>query len=460
MTDTATGSDAMTDSADLAPPTTALDPFNPPSQAVRHELMAEMRETCPVASFSEGRWYAATHEGVLQGLKEVDKFVGSFIDTSKLPEDEVPVSAIPEPQHGKIRRVINGVLAPHRTMHADTFVYELANSLLDEALANSTKAKAPEASTALAKGSQPNATGESTAEKDGSVAEQPTSTTFDLVRDYTDPIPSTVIAHVLGVPTEDFDRFRRWSDELLENMNTQLAGEPLTLSQTHPEFAAYIQHHIDIRRAAPEPPDDLIGRFINADIDGQPLSDAMIRTQAINLIIAGNETTRNWLGNFFATLAQSPDLYTEVRAQPDIREQFMEESLRRDCPVQIVARAAMEDTVIEKQHIPEGDQVVFGIASANRDEKVFQNPAEFNHARPDLKKHLAFGAGPHICPGATLARLEARIALEVFCEKVASFTVAPDYEFQYNPVFWALGLRSLPVYAVPAAATPAVASPA
>ena len=411
MTDTTTNSDAIISKNTANHPTTTLDPFNPPPQAVRHELMAEMRETCPVASFSEGRWYAATHEGVLQGLKEVDKFVGSFIDTSKLPEDEVPVSAIPEPQHGKIRRVINGVLAPHRTMHADTFVYELANSLLDEALAN--------------------------------------STAFDLVRDYTDPIPSTVIAHVLGVPTEDFDRFRRWSDELLENMNTQLAGEPLTLSQTHPEFAAYIQHHIDIRRAAPEPPDDLIGRFIKADIDGQPLSDAMIRTQAINLIIAGNETTRNWLGNFFATLAQSPALYAEVRSQPEIREAFMEESLRRDCPVQIVARAAMEDTVIEKQHIPEGDQVVFGIASANRDEKVFQNPAEFNHARPDLKKHLAFGAGPHICPGATLARLEARIALEVFCQKIASFKVAPDYEFQYNPVFWALGLRSLPVFATP-----------
>ena len=394
-----------------ATPAPDFNPFNPSDLDARYAAMAEMRETCPVASFSEGRWYAATHEGVLQGLKEVDKFVGSFIDTSKLPEDEVPVSAIPEPQHGKIRRVINGVLAPHRTMHADTFVYELANSLLDEALAN--------------------------------------GTAFDLVREYTDPIPSTVIAHVLGVPTEDFDRFHRWSDELLENINTQLAGEPLTLSQTHPEFAAYIQHHIDIRRAAPDPPDDLIGRFIKADIDGQPLSDAMIRTQAINLIIAGNETTRNWLGNFFATLAQSPALYAEVRSQPEIRESFMEESLRRDCPVQIVARAAMEDTVIEKQHIPEGDQVVFGIASANRDEKVFQNPAEFNHARPDLKKHLAFGAGPHICPGATLARLEARIALEVFCQKIASFTVAPDYEFQYNPVFWALGLRSLPVFATP-----------
>ena len=363
-------------------------------------------------------------QGCVWGIENVDKFVGSFIDTSKLPEDEVPISAIPEPQHGKIRRVINGVLAPHRTMHADSFIYELAHSLLDEAVASGTEGVANET--------------------------EGVAVRFDLVKEYVDPIPSTVIAHVLGVPTEDFNRFRRWSDELLENMNTQLAGEPLTLSQTHPEFAAYIQHHIDIRRAAPEPPDDLIGRFIAADIDGEPLSDAMIRTQAINLIIAGNETTRNWLGNFFATLAQSPDLYGEVRAHPEIRETFMEESLRRDCPVQIVARAAMEDTVIENRHIPVGDQVVFGIASANRDEKVFQNPAEFDFARPDLKKHLAFGAGPHICPGATLARLEARIALEVFCEKIASFEVAPDYEFQYNPVFWALGLRSLPVNCVKA----------
>ena len=425
MTDTASA-DATNPTAapTTAAPTTDLDPFNPPAQDVRYELMAEMRETCPVASFSEGRWYAATHEGVLTGLKNVDKFVGSFIDTSKLPEDEVPISAIPEPQHGKIRRVINGVLAPHRTMHADSFIYELAHSLLDEAVASGTEGVANET--------------------------EGVAVRFDLVKEYVDPIPSTVIAHVLGVPTEDFNRFRRWSDELLENMNTQLAGEPLTLSQTHPEFAAYIQHHIDIRRAAPEPPDDLIGRFIAADIDGEPLSDAMIRTQAINLIIAGNETTRNWLGNFFATLAQSPDLYGEVRAHPEIRETFMEESLRRDCPVQIVARAAMEDTVIENRHIPVGDQVVFGIASANRDENVFQNPAEFDFARPDLKKHLAFGAGPHICPGATLARLEARIALEVFCEKIASFEVAPDYEFQYNPVFWALGLRSLPVNCVKA----------
>lgn len=387
-------------------PEGSFDPFNPPELETRYGWMSHFRKECPVASVADNRWYAASHGGVTFGLKEVETFVGSFIDTSVLPEDEVPISAMPEPRHGKVRRVINGVLAPHRTMRTDKFVYELSHSLLD-----------------AAKSAQ----------------------TFDLVQQYVDPIPSTTIAYVLGVPTSDFEKFRRWSDELLENQNAQLGGEPKTLTQTHPEFADYIQHHIDIRRRDPKPKADLITRFINADIDGQPLSDEMIRTQTITLIIAGNETTRNWLGNYFATLAGDAELFQQLRDQPEIREQFMEESLRLDCPVQVVARAAMCDTEIDGQAIPQGDQVVFGIASANRDEAVFDDPGEFDLERPNLKRHLSFGTGPHICPGASLARLEARIALEVFCERVRSVEIVPDYEFQYNPVFWALGLRSLPV---------------
>ena len=226
------------EAADAAP-AADFNPFNPSDLDARYAAMAHMRATCPVAPLGESSWYAATHEGVLTGLKNVDKFVGSFIDTSKLPEDEVMISAIPEPRHGKIRRVINGVMAPHRTMHAEGFIRDLAQKLLDDALAS------------------PNSDG---------------TASFDLIDEYVDPIPSTVIAHVLGCPVEDFNNFRRWSDELLENQNIQLdnPSSPVTMSSTHPEFAAYIQHQIDIRRAAPEPPDDLIGRFIAADIDGQP----------------------------------------------------------------------------------------------------------------------------------------------------------------------------------------------
>ena len=391
-----------------------FDPFNPTDLKSRYAAMRQMRQQCPVTPLGEDQWYAASYTGVLTGLKNVDTFVGSFIDTSKLPEEEVMISAIPEPRHGRIRRVINSIMAPHRTMHAESFIRELAHSLLDEAAAGTA-----------------NGSGAS----------------YDLIENYVDPIPSTVIAHVLGVPTEDFNNFRRWSDELLENQNENLSDpdNPNTLSQSHPEFASYIQDQIDQRRAAPEIPDDLIGRFIEAEIDGQRLSDNMIRTQTMFLIIAGNETTRNWLGNYFATLAYDPQLYDRVRQQPEIRDRFLEESLRHDCPVQIVARAAMQDTVIDDQPVAQGQQVVFGIASANRDEQRFERPAEFDLERPDLKQHLAFGAGPHICPGASLARLEARVALEVFCQRVAAFSVAPGYEVQHNPVFWALGLRSLPV---------------
>ena len=414
---------------------TEFNPFNPTDLESRYASMEQMRKTCPVTPLGEGRWYAATHAGVLTGLKNVDKFVGSFIDTSKLPEDEVMISAIPEPRHGKIRRVINSVMAPHRTMHAEGFIRELATSLLDEAIAD---------------GSEPETASANQTPQTASANQTPQTASFDLIDKYVDPIPSAVIAHVLGVPTEDFQKFRIWSDELLESQNEQLNSEdgPLTMSRSHPEFAAYIQHQIDIRRAADEPPDDLIGRFIKADIEGRPLSDDMIRTQTMFLIIAGNETTRNWLGNYLTTLAYDPGLYTRITNDHTIREKFMEESLRRDCPVQIVARAAMEDTVIEGQNVAEGDQVVFGIASANRDEKIFENSAEFDFSRQDLKSHLAFGAGPHICPGASLARLEARVALNVFCERIKSFSVQEGYEFQYNPVFWALGLRSLPINAV------------
>lgn len=107
---------------------TEFNPFNPTDLESRYASMEQMRKTCPVTPLGEGRWYAATHAGVLTGLKNVDKFVGSFIDTSKLPEDEVMISAIPEPRHGKIRRVINSVMAPHRTMHAEGFIRELATS--------------------------------------------------------------------------------------------------------------------------------------------------------------------------------------------------------------------------------------------------------------------------------------------------------------------------------------------
>jgi cytochrome P450 len=113
--------------------------------------------------------------------------------------------------------------------------------------------------------------------------------------------------------------------------------------------------------------------------------------------------------------------------------------------VQVLARAVLQDTEIEGQKLACGERVVFGVASANRDEQVYECPAEFRLDRPRPREHLAFGAGPHICPGASLARLEARLMLHAFLDAVASFSLVRGFEPEPNPVFWALGHRRLPV---------------
>jgi cytochrome P450 len=388
-----------------APESTVFDPYAPGSDE-RYEAMARVRASGGVAETPAG-WYVATAEGVRAGLFDVERFVGSFVDTSQMHPDDVMLSAIPEPRHGRIRRIVNGAIAGHRTAQAEPFVRELARTLVGRAV-----------DAALAEGR------------------------VDLVRVAVDPLPSTVIAHMLGVPVADQDRFRVWSDELLAAQGT---GNNAGMAELHPEFGAYIQGLIAARRAAADPPDDIVTRLIQTEVEGESLSDRMICTQTMFLIVAGNETTRNLIGNCLHHLATSSDLYAGMRRTPERLANLVEEVLRFDSPVQVLGRAVLEDTKIEGCPMHKGDRVVFGLASANRDEKAFDAPDEFRLDRARPRDHLAFGTGPHICPGAALARLETMAFLEAFCERVAAFALVPDAIPEPNPVFWARGYRSLVV---------------
>ncbi len=167
------------------------------------------------------------------------------------------------------------------------------------------------------------------------------------------------------------------------------------------------------------------------------------------LIVAGNETTRNLIGNCLYTLATRPDLYERVRADATLLPPLVEESLRIDAPVQVLARAVLADTEIGGCPLHEGDRVVFGLASANRDEAVHETPSEFRLDRPRPCDHLAFGAGPHVCPGASLARLETLAVLEELCVRVRVFRLVDGFVAEPNPVFWANGHRTLPVELTP-----------
>jgi cytochrome P450 len=389
--------------------TDRFDPYAPDADD-RYGAMARARTGSGVVSTAVG-YYLATAAAVEAGLRDVERFVGSFIDTSGLAEEDTPISAIPEPRHGPIRRIINTVVAGHRTAQAEPFIRDQTRRLFDEALR--------------------------VADETGSV---------DLVAAVVDPLPATVIAYMLGVPLEDTGRFSVWSDELLENQST---GLPRGLWDTHPAFGAYIQGLIDQRRGQGDPADDVITRLMDTEVDGERLSDRAICTQTMNLIIAGNETTRNLIGNCLHTVAADPELFASLRGQPTRCATLVEESLRHDSPIQVLARAVLADTEVEGCPLRKGDRVVFGLASANRDEARFDNAAEFRMDRPKPREDLAFGTGPHVCPGASLARLETVAVLETLCDRVADLALVEGFVPVPNPVFWALGPRSLPVTVTP-----------
>ena len=172
--------------------------------------------------------------------------------------------------------------------------------------------------------------------------------------------------------------------------------------------------------------------------------------QLVFLFISGNETTRHLIGNLLWTVTQDPELYARLRADRDLVPTAVEESLRHDPPIRFLLRNCMQEHDLHGEHLAPGDKVAFGILSANRDEHVFEDPHAFRLDRPDPRGHVAFGGGPHVCPGASLARLEGRVALAVFLERVAEIRPVDPGAYEEVPVMWAHGPQRLLVELSPA----------
>jgi cytochrome P450 len=389
----------------------AADPLDT-AGGVPYEHLARLRSECPVSRTASGAWFLARYRDVLAATKDVQAFQASFREPGvEVPPEEQLISEIPEPRHGKIRRIINSAIAQHRIGRVEPFIRDLCQSLLDQVLAKRR---------------------------------------CDLVAEFVTPIPATVIAHLLGAPEADHPRFAEWSDVVVQSSYATknrredgLDGEGLTGAA--PEFTAYLDRMIAERRAAGDPPDDFITRLLHTDVDGQRLSDLEMRTQLAFLLISGNETTRHLIANMLETVCLDPALLDRLQSKHELIPTTVEESLRHDPPIHVLLRDCPQGATIEGVAIPRGAKVAFGLASANRDEAVYDEPDAFRLNRPSPREHLAFGSGPHVCPGASLARLEGRIALESFVERVASAHVVDDYARQMVPVFWANGPRTLPV---------------
>ena len=211
-----------------------------------------------------------------------------------------------------------------------------------------------------------------------------------------------------------------WSDEVVEGTYpTQFRNERGEgLAGAHPEFCAYIDGLIAERHRDGDRPDDLVTRLMYTEVDGKRLTDVEVRTQLVFLIISGNETTRHLIANLIATVVSDPELFAELKADRSLVERAVEESLRIDSPVHVLLRNCEQATTMFGVEMQPGEKIAFGVASANRDESKYEDPHNFRLDRTNWREHFAFGGGPHICPGASLARLEARVALETFLDRV------------------------------------------
>jgi cytochrome P450 PksS len=265
---------------------------------------------------------------------------------------------------------------------------------------------------------------------------------MDLIRDYALPVPTTIIAEMLGVPAADRHRFNRWSNALMA-----AAASPWRMWNAVPNAWAllrYIGKVVERRRAHPE--DDLISALVRVEEAGDSLSQEELVAMVFLLLIAGHETTVNLIGNGTLALLEHPDQMARLRDDPVLIEPAIEEFLRYTSPVEIATdRYAREDVAISGVTIPRGETVLAVLASANRDEWQFRNPDSLDITR-EPNRHLAFGLGPHFCVGAPLARLEGQIAIATLLGRFPELrlAVAPD-RLRWRRGLLLRGVESLPV---------------
>lgn len=280
--------------------------------------------------------------------------------------------------------------------------------------------------------------------------------TLDLIGDLAYPLPVMVIAELLGVPVGDRERFKRWSDELIAWSDTAFLdrragaedGEDALLvpPPLRTEMAPYFQEVIARRRA--EPRDDLISALLAAELDGEQLGDAEVLSFCWLLLIAGNVTTTNLVGNAVLTLIEHPEALHRVRADPSLMPAAIEEVLRYRSPVQLMFRVAQADGQIANATVRRGQRLLALIGSANRDETRFTNPNRFDLDR-EPNAHIAFGFGAHYCLGAPLARLEARVALTAIVERLSDLRRADARPLQPTSGIILHGSKQLPLRFTP-----------
>jgi cytochrome P450 len=379
---------------------TALNPF---------PQYRSMRESNPVFYNEENKfWEVFRYDDVLHIITDYVTFSSERVVSSDQAamerlrkegwsEDDLPTQSIlslDPPRHRQLRSLITQAFTPRAVAQLTPRITEIVNDLLDKVAA----------------------TGQ-----------------MDIIQDLSYPLPVIVIAEMLGVPIEEHAQFKRWSDAILD------PSEDVRM-QSVKEMNAYFRHILAQRRV--DPKDDLISGLVAAEVNGEKLSERELLSFCVILLIAGNITTTNLIGNAILCFDEHPEVMDQLREDLSLLPNAIEEVLRYRSPVQRLVRAATIDTVIGGKQIKAGELILPCLGSANRDEEQFPDPDVFDIRRTP-NRHVAFGHGIHFCIGAPLARLETRIAFEVMLQRFSE--IERVHEIPLEPVAGFYGVKSLPI---------------
>ncbi|MGV0835503.1 cytochrome P450 [Mycolicibacterium thermoresistibile] len=271
----------------------------------------------------------------------------------------------------------------------------------------------------------------------------------DFVRDIAAPLPMAVIGDMLGVLPSDRSLLLKWSDDLVTGLST--TADEQTAQAVLDAFAGYTAFTMDIiakRRA--EPTDDLFSVLVNAEVEGQRMTDDEIVFETLLILIGGDETTRHTLSGGVEQLLRHPDQWQRLRRDPDLVPGAIEEMLRWTSPVKNMCRTLTADTEFHGTQLREGEKIMLMFESANFDESVFGDPENFRIDR-DPNPHIAFGFGTHFCLGNQLARLELTLMLRRVLQRMPDLRLASEDALPLRPANFVSGPEAMPVVFTPSA---------
>src|ERR1700733_8963528 len=380
---------------------------------VPNALYAELRRSAPLAKVSTGQIFCTRYDDVAYALGSWSEFPGSLLEEgTTVTEEELAVIQMDEPRHSIIRRLFYAGVTKSRIAPYEEPIRRSCEQAMDWIIAQ----------------------------------DRP----VDFVEHYIRWTPITTIARIIGVPEADWDRLDRWVDEISNSdwLTHNRGPDGHGIVAGFREFSAYMSDLLDeasarASRESGASEDSYLTTLLNARPEGRPLTKVEMLTIIAFMLEAGSDTTRHLLAHIVMHLAEHPEMLEYLQRHTERTSGFVEEMLRLYPPSTAIYRTAAAGAKLGQCPIPEGSRTVLSLSAANRDPAVFTRPEHADLDRANLQAPLAFGYGRHLCPGAPLARLKARIATEVLVDRVQALPLAPEWRFEMVPVIWANGPRTL-----------------